>query len=124
MLLLICLLSLMLASPTLSEVKILSTIDGKTGPPPCAITCSGVSTETERWFHWRGKGNKYIHFEECGFVDPPVFTATMIGHTCPGVNLYGINKGVVDLLTVGDITPEELVNNRCHVFWTASGFNC
>ena len=127
MLLLICLVSLMLASPTLSQMRILSSPNSPvvTRPPPCATTCSGISTETERWAAWQGKGNKYIHMEKCKFVDSPVFTATVIGKKCPTVHVFAITKDLVDLVTVGDASTVELTHvNKCHVMWMASGFNC
>ena len=128
-----CLLTLMLAVPSLqSELKILSTPDGSTHPTPCALTCTGVSRYDETGHHKWGQLYqlvfKKIIIEDCGFVAPPIVTATLKGASlltsCPSIYLQFITFSEFTALTVEETTVSQLTDNKCDVYWTASGYNC
>ena len=130
-----CLLTLMLAVPSLqSELKILSTPDGSTHPPPCALTCTGVSKfnhQEEYWKEWSGvKSYKFVNIEGCGFVNTPVVTVTLKARTlgtkvrCPPIFLAHPGLLLFFVITGEPATPHQMVSNGCDVFWTANGFIC
>ena len=129
---------IVLANPTLSELKILNTPDGVAGPPPCAITCSGVARHTDtgdtdnnyRWRYWRRNAYRRINFAECGFVTIPVVTATLSGyygdHPCPAIyirNTISTNSWFY-VQTSKEATPSQMVHNKCDVYWIATGYSC
>ena len=128
-----CLLTLMLAVPSLqSELKILSTPDGSTHPTPCALTCTGVSKYDEtghyNWRQWHQHVYKYVKIEDCGFVAPPIITATLKGAywsvRCPSIYLQLVGYTAFFALSVEETTVSQLTDNKCDVHWTANGYNC
>ena len=128
--LLVCLLILLLAAPSLqSELKILSTPDGKPHPLPCALTCTGVSkfddpTPYTRWRSHFKKAWKYVGIKECGFVAPPIVTATVEGSLCPAIKIWGVQSDNVAVVSVQDASVSHMVDSTCDVHWTAHGYNC
>ena len=130
-----CLLTLMLAVPSLqSELKILSTPDGDTRPPPCALTCTGVKkyidTDGYDWRSWSVQAFKHINMEDCGFVSTPVVTVTVKGpydgveRSCPPIYVQYVGYKTLTVFTVGGVTASLMNNNKCDVYWTANGYNC
>ena len=130
--LLVCLFTVMLAIPTRSELKILSTPDGVTGPQPCALTCSGVARYNDTgdfsWIEWDWRAGKYINITDCGFVSSPVVTVTVRGPTlaahCPPLRIWDSNDVWFDVVTTAAATPGLMFSWRCDVFWSAFGYNC
>ena len=132
-----CLLTLLLAASSLqSELKILSTPEGKPGPPPCALTCSGVARYSEEgaslyssWERIYEQACRYVNIQECGFVAAPVVTATLRGplfgaRKCPSIYLHQSYVRMFLVVTVGNITASQMTWNQCDVYWTANGYNC
>ena len=131
---------LLATTPIHAHLKILSTPDGVSGPEPCALTCSGVSLHSETG-HYKGwkwahrKGFKHItDLEECGFKAAPVVTVTLAGPTnesgvrgvkkCPSAYVWSADKAYFNVFTVEETTLQDLNENKCDVYWTATGFNC
>ena len=131
------LLTTLLAVPALCSLKIVSTPDGDLRPPPCALTCTGVSKHTDTdyfsWKKYKKQTFKYVtDISECGFVATPSITATLSGPTvgedvtwCPAVYVWGNHetRGFY-VFTVGESTISQMVGNRCDVHWTATGYHC
>ena len=137
--LLCCLLTLMLAEPSLCGQKILNLpYDAEKGPEPCALTCSGVTKHSEvidnKLVSWMGsalQAYRWIDVSDCGFVTAPVLTVTTSGpsvgsamYRCPAVYIGHVDNEKFIVFTVGDASPSRLIANRCDVYWTANGFNC
>ena len=130
--LLSCLFSLMLTIPTLPlEVKILNTPDGISHPPPCALTCSGISKHSDtgnyNWRSYHGQAYKENNITGCGFVSPPVVTAILKGYYmrgCPSVFIELSKESWFVVQTVEGATAGQMTKDRCDVYWTANGFNC
>ena len=128
----------MLAAPSLSEQKILSLPnDGKPGPQPCTLTCSGVTRYEEiegdygyqTWIGDSRQSYRYVDLSDCGFVSAPVVTATLSGPVadakrCPPVYIAYTLKSLFIVVTTEDISPSQMINNKCDVYWTANGYNC
>ena len=130
-----CLLTLMLALPSLQiELKILSLPSGHPiGPAPCALTCSGVSSFGETGSEkWNGSGfaitaYKIIDITECGFSSPPVVTAMLSGisQNCPSISVFNFaDKTKLAVFTVQAATADQMISNLCDVYWTANGYSC
>ena len=133
-----CLLTLMLAGPSLSEQKILSLPnDGKPGPQPCTLTCSGVTRYEEiegdySYQTWMGDSHqsyRYVNFSDCGFVSAPVVTATLNGpgtgdRKCPPIYITNTDRTLFMVTTTEDISPSQMMDNKCDVYWTANGYDC
>ena len=124
-----------LAAPAMSsELKILDSPDGRIGPAPCALTCSGIG----RWnvsepfsYSWTisgdfpGKAYKLVSLKDCSFVSPPVVTATVKGPgPCPLVRMRGVLRTYFSVYTVEDVTLDAVKDNECDVHWIATGYNC
>ena len=135
---LVSLLTLLQAVPSLqSDLKILSTPDGKTRPLPCALTCSGVSRHDEPrdspykpWsLNFHSQAEKHIDIAECGFSSTPVVTVSMRGPyvgslKCPAVYVQYVFDKIFTVLTVESVTESQMTGSECDVYWTANGYNC
>ena len=124
-----CLLSLMLAVPSLqSELKILSTPDGSTHPPPCALTCTGVSryddTNEFAWYQWDEYAYKRVGLKECGFVGEPVVTVSMKSWFCLPIIVGSVHSEFFYVLTGMEGTVSQIKTEKCDVYWTANGYVC
>ena len=131
-----CLMMLMLVTPSLaSDLKILNIPYGENGPPPCALTCSGVAKHNESHWKWQwesyttGEAARRVNIAECGFVTPPVVTASLIGpyfgaRRCPSISLRFVYKEMFLINTVEEATAIQMVENQCDVLWIATAYNC
>ena len=131
-----CLLAVMLITSTLTaELKILNLPEGDTGPPPCALTCSGISKHDQinggLWKKLNGQAIKNITISECGFVSAPVITATVRGpweglpiYRCTAIYIKDVSEAEFSVLTADDVGSLQMASNRCDVYWVANGFNC
>ena len=135
---LVCLFIVTLTSPTLaSELKILNTPDGTSGPPPCALTCTGVlhynETGDHRWVDiLTGQAGKSGDISECGFVSTPVVVASTHGpyggqraiDRCPSVYISTVDKKKFWVFTVGTVKAKQVTGRHCDVNWVANGYSC
>ena len=119
-----------------SELTILDTPNGGTGPAPCAITCSGIG----RWdatgdYSWKGsysyrhpfKATKNVDMSGCNFVSPPVVTVTIrspVSGMCPSVTVIEIYGNVFSLYSVEGTTAAHMTSKKCDIHWIAAGYNC
>ena len=124
-----CLLTLMIAVPSLqSELKILSTPDGSTHPPPCTLTCTGISRYNETgeygWYQWKNHALKRVTIKECGFVTEPIVTVSMKAWFCPPIIIDSIHNESVYVQTGIEATTSHIESKQCDVYWTANGYIC
>ena len=127
--------TLVLVPAVQGELKILDTPDGKTGPAPCALTCSGVG----RWndtdpYCWLNSGYhpakvyRHVDIRGCNFVSAPVVTTTTgsISFTglCPSVTVTFVNSKQFNVYSVEDVRASKMLRDECSVYWTATGYNC
>ena len=133
-----CLLTLLLAVPSLSEQKILSLPKGEPGPQPCTLTCSGVAKyemSSEVGYHYRywmsnyEQSYRYVDMGDCGFASAPVVTATLNGpgagdRRCPPIYITYTDRTLFMVMTTEDISPSRMMDNKCDVYWTANGYDC
>ena len=125
------LLFLSLTLPALqNNLKILGTPDGSTRPAPCGQTCVGVSRTFNSDSIWReshrGKVYKEIDMAGCEFVTRPVVTLTVQGSVegCPSFFVEKIERNHFYVYSVQDFRAREAEENRCVVYWSATGYNC
>ena len=112
------------------DIKIIRPADGKPGPAPCALTCSG----TEDLDNWKdgyiGQAYITVNHEECGFVSTPVVTASVAGTWpwavfCPTVNIQTSTEAYLfSANTVVPITAEQMKIYKCRLNWSAFGYGC
>ena len=126
-----------MVDPTLqTELKILDTPDNNTHPLPCALICSGIDKHDETGDHeWRNnrwpwspdKAYKTVNMTGCGFVSPPVVTATIKSQwwsLCPSIaEDYVMSLGFF-VHTEENATAEEMRKKKCDIHWIATGYNC
>ena len=137
MTLLTFLLLLTLSLPVLStQVKILNTPnDRKDHPSECALTCSGVAPyDKNNFYGWKtwgsGEAYKRINIAGCGFIRAPVVTATLSGYylggdkRCPSVYINIFSRKFFHITTVENASVKAMMDNRCDVYWIATGFVC
>ena len=121
-----------LLAGTLADTKILDTPDGKLGPEPCVRVCSGVDKDYTGWVnsgYHSGKVNKKIDISGCDFVSVPVVTVVSGGfagkyRVCPSVTVSWVSISYFNLYSVSDITKNRMIESKCRVYWTATGFTC
>ena len=133
----ILLITAVLTVPTLqSQLKILNT-PGGTGPAPCALTCAGVANwNVQGSWGWKdstefpGMVWRMIPISGCGFVSPPVITATATsvgpkGGLCPALTKRGFVSGSqFAVYAVSKATEKQMRSDQCSIHWIATGFNC
>ena len=114
------------------DIKILRPPNGKPGPAPCALSCSG----TEDLNNWQDglvdKAYMTVNYEECGFVSNPVVTVSVAGRwpggiLCPSVNVQRSSNLKANLFYVHTVEPatgEQMRKDECRVNWSAFGYNC
>ena len=121
-----------LLTSTQADTKILSTPDGKMGPDPCARVCSGVDKKHTVWLdsgYYPGKVNKRISMFGCEFISTPVVTVVSGGGAdgykiCPSLTVADVTHSSFLLYSVSDFTKDKIVQSKCRVYWTATGFTC
>jgi hypothetical protein len=124
---------------TQSDLQILNTPSGAGGPPPCALTCSGIGmwngTGTIWEFGWDdsrnfpGKAFMRVDIERCNFVSLPVITTSVITEDespalCPLLTQKFLQKNKFFVYTFENITYAEMESYECNVHWSAFGYVC
>jgi hypothetical protein len=113
-----------LTSSTVGELKVLSTENGEMGPPPCALTCTGV-TSYSGWIDGNDEAWKNIDTTGCGFVGTPTISSAILkGNRCPSVYIHAPSPSGARVYTVEDIAADTLYRYKCRIHWTATGYNC
>ena len=120
-----------------AELKILSTPDGTTRPPPCALTCTGVARHRETlYYSWidltTRQAWKNTDITWCGFTTAPIVVATLrspfAGDTardrCPFIYVNRVDKDIFSVLTIQDATAAQMTGRQCDIYWTANGYSC
>ena len=115
-----------------SELKILDTHDGGTGPAPCSLTCVGSGRRHSGWVD-SGSNPGYvfmmIEIEECNFVSAPVITTTTVTAgsqlvVCPAVSVWHLSRTVFYVYSVEHTSAHRMELDECIVHWSAFGYNC
>lgn len=118
----------LLVSTVQSNIKILNTPDGEKHPEPCALTCSGVSRHDDARYPWfsplSGKAGKAVDITGCGFVAPPVISATIANNYCAAMMPYWTSTHTFYVMSVGETTPDTMRTQECDVSWIAVGYSC
>ena len=97
-----------------SSLKIVS--DKITGKAPCASQCAGYLKP-----HWTMHNTEmYAHIDisKCGFISPPVFTASL--HTFWHVEGYVLSVGTTSIIYYAEQKKEDIEG----LFWIAIGYVC
>lgn len=131
-LLLVQIFVLVLSSGALADIKILDTPDGKMGPEPCVRVCSGIDRDYTGWDDSSenpGEVYKWIHgMSGCGFVSAPVVTVSggsiSSSDLCPSFTHYLVSNTEFFLYSVSGSSRDKMINHKCEVYWTATGFTC
>ena len=118
----------LLISTVQSNIKILDTPDGEEHPEPCALTCSGISRHDDQLYRWfsiqPGHAAKGIDIRGCGFVTPPVISASIANYDCTDIMPYWTGKDTFYVMSVGIESDATMVKKGCDVSWIAVGYNC
>ena len=126
-----CLFTVMLVIPTQS-VQILSIPKGVNSNQDCAQTCSGVGKydgpEAEQWRpSWKSATIMKFNIMGCSFKSAPVVTVSVRGDyrsNCPNIRIESVDARTFTIITVEEVTVDQMVSWGCDVYWIATGFTC
>ena len=66
---------------------------------------------------------------DCGFASALVVTATLNGPSsgdrrCSSIYITYTDRTLFMVMTTEDISPSQMMDNKCDVCWTANGYDC
>ena len=126
----------LIATPCLSQIKLIKDSSGHspTNPEPCLITCAGsTGAGVTHWIqHADHTLETHVDITQCGFVTTPVITTSLAGigyhDTQKGtsapwnVNMAGFTIAVID--DFADTSVSRALQYLWHVNWIAVGYTC